>query len=251
MNETKFDSKGGVYSKGRPGYPDAMMQYFLAKGIAGKEKTVADIGSGTGIFTMQISAFANLVYAVEPNHDMRAVAEEKFKAYSNIVSLNASAEKTGISAASVDLITVAQAFHWFDRAVFKNECQRIMKPEGKIVLIWNDRDASTDIVKENFAVNKTYCPNFKGSSNGMDFSKEGFNDFFEGEFDLVEFENDMLYGRDEFIDRNLSSSYAPLKHEKHYNDYIKSLETVFHKYQKNGIVAYPYITRCYMGNVFI
>ena len=249
MNEKKFDSKGGIYAKARPAYPKEVFDYLRSHGLTDRQKIVADIGSGTGIFTTQISDYAKTVYAVEPNNDMRSIAEETFKGCPNIISVQATAENTGLPASSVDFITVAQAFHWFDRFSFKRECQRILKPDGKIVLLWNDRDSENDTVKENFAVNKLYCPNFKGSSNGIDFSKEGFSDFFDGAFDTIEFINEMQYDKTAFIERNLSSSYAPLKYDTQYNAYISALEAVFDRHQTNGTVLYPYITRCYMGKI--
>ena len=249
MNEAKFDHKGSVYAKARPGYPDAIFEYLCSSDAVGANKTVADFGSGTGIFSMQISDFAGTVYAIEPNDDMRRNAEIEFVNYPSITSVNATAENSLLPNSSVDLITVAQAFHWFNRTAFKSECQRILKASGKVFLLWNDRDTTSDIISENFKINKKYCPNFKGSSNGIDFSKEGFLDFFDGEFETVEFPNVLIYTKEMFIGRNLSSSYAPLKSDTQYCDYLSELEALFDKHQRNGNVMYPYITRCYLGMV--
>lgn len=249
MNTNKFDSKGNVYSKARPNYPDALFSYLLAERVINKDTVAADIGSGTGIFTIAMSQFVNSIFAVEPNDDMRFKAEEKYKAIANITSINATAENTSLPDCSVDLITVAQAFHWFDRELFKNECKRILKPNEKVVLVWNDRDIESEIIKDNFAVNKKYCDAFKGSSNGIDFSKDSFCDFFNGDFDIVEFCNNLVYTREDFIARNLSSSYAPKENDIIYNDYVKAVEEVFEKYQVNRTVKYPYITRCYIGTI--
>ncbi len=249
MNTNKFDSKGNVYSKARPSYPDALFSFLLAERVINKETVAADIGSGTGIFTIALSQFVNFVFAVEPNNDMRVKAEEKYKTIANITSINATAESTSLPDNSIDLVTVAQAFHWFDRVVFKHECKRILKPNGKVVLVWNDRDSDSEIIKDNFAVNKKYCEAFKGSSNGIDFSKDAFSDFFSGEFELVEFCNNLVYTREDFIARNLSSSYAPKENDLMYDEYIKSINEVFDKHQTNGTVKYPYITRCYIGTI--
>ena len=249
MNTNKFDEKGKVYAKARPDYPKALFEFLICGRILDKEKAVADIGSGTGIFTTQLSHFAKTVFAVEPNEDMRSKAEDNFRLYPNVRSVNAAAESTSLPDASVDLITVAQAFHWFDRKAFKNECKRILKPNGKILLIWNDRDINSNVIKDNFAVNKIFCPNFKGSSNGIDFSKDAFKDFFDGEYEMTEFDNCLVYDRDAFIARSLSSSYSPKKNDPAYDEYVKALESVFEKHQTNGTLKYPYITRCYIGTV--
>lgn len=251
MNEKKFDAKGSIYVKGRPTYPEQIFEYLIKTNVIKEDATVADIGSGTGIFTLQISPFVNKTFAIEPNDDMRDKAELLYKDFSNIVSVNGTAEATTLENDCVDLITVAQAFHWFERKSFKLECQRILKENGKVFLVWNDRDTSSEIIKDNFEVNKKFCSNFKGSSNGIDFSKDGFKDFFEGEFELVEFKNHLTYDKDTLISRNLSSSYAPKTTDDCYDEYVKAISEVFDKHSENGIVNYPYITRCYIGKVHL
>ncbi len=180
---------------------------------------------------------------------MRTVAEEKYAAHKNIISINGSAENTKLSDKSVDFITAAQAFHWFDRQSFKAECRRILKDNGNILLVWNDRDTENELIRENYDINRRFCPNFKGPSNGIDFSKEAFADFFEGDFIVVEFGNDLIYDENAFVSRCLSSSYAPKPDKKNYNEYVAELQKLFKKYNQNGTVPYPYITRCYIGKV--
>ena len=249
MNEKKFDSKGSVYAKGRPAYPEKMFEYLLDEKMITPNAVIADVGSGTGIFTAQIAPLVSQVFAIEPNADMREKAELCFGEFSNITSVNGSAENTTLPPSSVHLITVAQAFHWFDRDLFKRECKRILTDIGKVLLVWNDRNTSAPIIQDNFAVNEKYCPNFKGSSNGIDFSKDGFRDFFKGEFDLLEFENNFVYDKEAFVSRNLSSSYAPKTGDTYYDDYVKAIIEVFDNRSINGVVDYPYITRCYIGRV--
>lgn len=249
MNEKKFDSKGSVYAKGRPAYPEKMFEYLLDEKMISPHAVIADVGSGTGIFTAQIAPLVSQVFAIEPNADMREKAELRFGEFSNITSINGSAENTTLPPSSVHLITVAQAFHWFDRGLFKRECKRILTDIGKVLLVWNDRNTTAPIIQDNFEINKRYCPNFKGSSNGIDFSVNSFNDFFEGEITLVEFENSLVYDKETFITRNLSSSYAPKVGDAYYDEYVKAIIDVFDKHSANGVVDYPYITRCYIGRV--
>lgn len=249
MNEHKFDQKGGIYSKARPSYPDKLFSYLTGNGYVGKATVIADIGSGTGKFTQQIGRYSEKVFAVEPNDDMRLIAEKNFADCSNIVSVNGSAENTTLSDSSVDFITVAQAFHWFDRKTFKAECRRILRKNGKVLLVWNDRDTDSNLIRENYEINRKFCPNFKGSLNGIDFGKDSFADFFDGDFEVINFRNDLIYDKDAFISRCLSSSYAPNQGDENYNMYVNELRELFEKYSKNSVVPYPYITRCYIGNV--
>lgn len=249
MNEQKFTHKGQVYADARPSYPKELFDYLQERRIITPEGTVADIGSGTGIFTTQIAAYAKTLYAVEPNEDMRRQADAAFRSYPNIVSVNGTAEQTSLQDHSVDCVTVAQAFHWFDRAKFRKECMRILKDHKTVVLVWNDRDPSSKLIQDNYQINSVFCPNFKGSSAGISFLPESFDDFFKLRCEYSEFLNVYRYDISTFLKRNLSSSYAPHKNDIGYTEYVSSLTAVFDKHSVNGIVEYPYITRCYSGEV--
>lgn len=170
---------------------------------------------------------------------MRAVAEEKYAAHKNIISVNGSAENTKLNDKSVDFITAAQAFHWFDRQSFKAECRRILKDNGNILLVWNDRDTENELIRENYDINRRFCPNFKGPSNGIDFSKEAFADFFEGDFIVVEFGNDLIYDENAFVSRCLSSSYAPNPDEKNYNEYVRRAAEALQEIQSKRYSPLP------------
>ena len=249
MNEHKFDKKGEIYSKARPSYPDELFAYLKEQKLILESTVAADIGSGTGIFTEELCPYVSKIFAIEPNDDMRSVAEGKYAVHNNIISVNSSAEDTKLDDKSVDFITVAQAFHWFDRQSFKTECRRILKDGGKILLVWNDRDTGSELIRVNYDINRRFCPNFKGSSNGIDFSKDAFKDFFEGDFDMVQFRNDLIYDENAFVSRSLSSSYAPKPGEEKYDGYIAELQELFKKHSQNDTIPYPYITRCYIGKV--
>ena len=249
MNEKRFDGKGSLYQNARPGYPAGLMTYLTSQKILVQTAAAADIGSGTGIFTRQLAEFVRTVYAVEPNEDMRLKAEAKYGAYPNIISVSGNAEHTSLPDESVDCITAAQAFHWFDRKAFKTECRRILRPGGNIVLIWNDRDDESPVIRENLALNYRFCPGFKGTSAGISFDPENFRDFFEGEFQVTRFDNTLEYAEEMFVSRNLSSSYAPQENTENYHLYIEHLRKLFGSYARNGVIEYPYITRCFVGRV--
>ena len=96
---------------------------------------IADIGSGTGIFSRQLLHNGYNVYAVEPNADMRKKAEEMLSEYQGFVSVDGMDSNTNLPDKSMDHVTAAQAFHWFDADAFKKECRRILKPDGKIIIV--------------------------------------------------------------------------------------------------------------------
>lgn len=249
MNEKLFSGKEKNYAVARPHYPAALFNYMIENHIVKADDTVADIGAGTGIFTCQISEKVKQVYAVEPNEHMRSKGESLTGHIKNILFINATAEHTGIKDNSIDVVTVAQAFHWFDRAAFKKECKRILKPNGKVILIWNNRDENDEIIVKNFEINEFYCKNFRGSSNGFDFGDGSFDDFFADRPKVVSFENILTYDAESFIARNLSSSYAPKETDENYNNYINALKLLFSRYALHGKIRYPYITKCFIGFV--
>ncbi|MCL2702178.1 MAG: class I SAM-dependent methyltransferase [Defluviitaleaceae bacterium] len=251
MNEARFDGMGKEYSQFRPCYPDAFMDYLYSDIGMAECGAVADIGSGTGILTKQLLLKGSRVYAVEPNDSMRAVAEDDLKAFTYFYSYNGTAEDTGLLDGCVDFVTAAQAFHWFDRRRFKAECGRILKPGGKVILVWNRRDESSVLVQETDIIHKEYCPDFKGFSGGMRGAGNAgeFNDFFVNGYEAKVFENGLEYTEQGFIGRNLSASYALKEDNPRYADYIRELKAVFANHSKDGILVMPNQTHSFTGNV--
>lgn len=129
-----FTDKADIYAKYRPSYPNEYIEYLLSANELNENQIVADIGSGTGIFSRQLLDSGLHVIGVEPNDDMRKMAEQSLKRYPRFQSIKATAENTTLKENSVDLVTVAQAFHWFDKEAFKIECQRILKQKQTLLL---------------------------------------------------------------------------------------------------------------------
>ncbi|MDD1370054.1 class I SAM-dependent methyltransferase, partial [Bacillus sp. MHSD17] len=174
-----FTDKADIYAKYRPSYPNEYIEYLLSANELNENQIVADIGSGTGIFSRQLLESGLHVIGVEPNDDMRKMAEQSLKRYPRFQSIKATAEHTTLKENSVDLVTVAQAFHWFDKEAFKIECQRILKQKANVALVWNSRDVTSPIIKENADICEKTCPNFKGFSGGIEETPEMFNSFFK------------------------------------------------------------------------
>ena len=245
-----FTDKAAIYAKYRPSYPDEYVDYLFSVNQLKGNQIVVDIGSGTGIFSNQLLERGLNVIGVEPNDDMRKMAEQSLKQYSRFKSIKATAENTTLKGNSVDLITVAQAFHWFDKKAFKMECQRILKQKANVALVWNSRDLTSPIIKENAEICQKTCSNFKGFSGGIEGTPEVFNSFFkDGKYEFKKYQNDLLFDYESFLGRNLSASYAPKKNDKEYKSFVFLLSELFEKYSKNGKIVLKNITRSYLGNV--
>ncbi len=116
-----------------------MLEFLTSELGLAKDSVIADVGSGTGISSELFVENGNHVYGTEPNKQMREAAERLFKRRKNFVSINATAEDTTLRDRSVDFIVAGQAFHWFDLRKTKTEFRRILRPNGFVILIWNDR----------------------------------------------------------------------------------------------------------------
>ncbi len=249
MNNTdKFSGKAEIYDKSRPNYSTKLIEYLTQN--ADVNMTVADIGSGTGKLAKEFLKLGYKVFCVEPNADMRNLAERNLSGYKGFASVNGTDINTALSDNCVDLITVAQAYHWFDTDGFKSECKRILKPDGLVAIVYNHRVTGSDFVNENAEICKKLCPNFKGFSNK--FSEEAMSRIvflFDNKYKTLHFDNDLVYSKELFIQRMLSASYAPTKSQLYYNEYVTALEDLFNKYSKNNVLILPNETIAYIGTV--
>ena len=246
----KFSSKAQIYAKYRPSYPAEFIDYLYNEACFSDKSTIADIGSGTGILSRLLLEKGSAVYCVEPNKDMRKLASDNLSEFSGYIPISSTAEKTSLSDKSIDYITVAQAFHWFDAEKFKKECKRILNINGKVMLVWNSRVEDDIIVVENYEVCKRFCSNYRDFSGGLNNDDDKIKGFFkDGAYELCTFNNDRKLTLESFIGGSLSSSYAPINGDINYKPFIEGLTELFNKYSKDGILTMPNITRCYIGEV--
>jgi len=136
-----FGAAAEIYERSRPGYPDAAVDWLVPEGAG----TVLDLGAGTGKLTRSLAALGLDVVAVEPLPEMR---ESLAVALPEVRALAGTAEEIPLPDASVDAITVAQAWHWVDPERAKAEAARVLRPGGTLGLIWNRRDERVDWVAQ-------------------------------------------------------------------------------------------------------
>lgn len=252
-NEERFTGKADIYKKFRSSYPKELIDYLYSKVGFSKESVIADIGSGTGIFSRLLLEKGSTIYCVEPNDDMRQTSEEYLKnesGFDDFVILNAPAESTGLPEKSIDFVTAAQAFHWFNMPIFKSECRRILKNDGKVVLVWNSRDYESELIKKDYAIRKKYCVDAKGLGI-TDIPENSRNFFFDETCEEKNFRNDLILDRETYVGMNLSRSYSPSedKHPDKYNGFVRELNNLFNEYNVNGVINFSQYTKCYIGMV--
>ena len=247
-NTKKFNGYAKDYTSGRPSYSKELIDCFYNEYGVSNNSIIADIGSGTGKFAKHLLERKSEVYCVEPNDDMRRMAEAELGEYSNFHSVNGNAENTTLENGSVDYITTAQAFHWFDVNIFKGECSRILRGKGTVFLIWNVRD-DDKLNQELFQIYSGFCPDFKGFSGGMKKDDQRIRDFFDDRYDYVSFDNPLFYDKEKFIARSLSGSYSLKEGDKEYASYIESILDVFDRYSEDGIVSIGHRSVAYIGQI--
>lgn len=246
----RFSNRVENYVKYRPGYPKEFIDYLYTNAGFSRDSIIADIGSGTGILTAFLLDKGSRVVGVEPNKEMRKAAEALLEEYPKFISIDGTAENTGLSDNSVDFVICAQAFHWFDKSACKKEFQRILKPNGKVILVWNKRkvgEAGFSVEYEDLI--SIYANDYSEVNHNLITDIE-FGAFFKnGDYHKVVFRNEQIFDYEGLKGRLLSSSYAPMPGEKNFEPLIMELMMLFNKYAVNGSISFEYDTEGYIGEV--
>jgi len=139
-----FSAGSGAYARGRPSYPLDAVQFLAGELGLGPGKKILDLAAGTGKFTALLVPTGAEVVAVEPVKEM---GDELRSAVDGVEVLEGTAEAIPLPDASVDAVTVAQAFHWFDHEPALAEIARVLRSGGGLAMAWNRRDESVSWVK--------------------------------------------------------------------------------------------------------
>jgi SAM-dependent methyltransferase len=134
----RYAAAAEQYHRHRPSYPPALLDWILASTGRKPPARVADVGCGTGIATRLFAARGFDSIGIDPSAEMLAFARREGRA----LYLRAEAAATGLVAGSIDLVTAAQSFHWFDTASTMAEFRRILRPDGWCAAFWNLRAAT-------------------------------------------------------------------------------------------------------------
>ena len=242
----RFSSRVENYVKYRPDYPPGVLEVLRTRCGLTASTAVADIGSGTGIFTRQLLANGNTVYGVEPNGNMRAAAGEYLAAFPRFHSVDGTAEATTLPARSVGLVAAAQAFHWFDRSRTRAEFARILEPGGFLTLIWNDRllDRTPFLTAYEALLREFGTDYLKVRHQHLDLAQVRA---FVGsdKVSLAILENRQSLEYDGLRGRLLSSSYAPEAGHPMHEPMLRRLREIFDDHQAGGTVSLDYDTQVY------
>ena len=246
----RFSSRVENYVKYRPGYPREVTRLLEEECGLTPSSVIADVGSGTGILSEMFLQKGNTVYGVEPNREMRLAGERQLNTYPNFKSVDGAAEATTLAGGSVDFVTAGQAFHWFERERARSEFQRILRPGGWTVLIWNERKTYTTpflIAYEKMLVD--YGTDYETVNHTLIDDAVVAEFFSPGSFVLKVLKNRQGFDFESLKGRLLSSSYTPEEGHPNYVPMLRELGRIFQANAQSGEVSFDYETKLYYGQL--
>lgn len=245
----KFTDKATTYGKYRPKYPLEIIGYLMACLDLQNDSTIVDIGCGTGILTKELVDYGFKTIGIEPNKSMYNEAKKYLQNY-DCQLINASAENTSLKDNSVDLITVAQALHWFNLDKFINEYRRILKNNGQVAIIYNNIDKSHEIISRYLNVQRLFCPGYNKVTKTL--HDNVYTKMFGGVSGYTEIycSNDQKLSYDEYIGYIESLSYSLSESDSNYTKYRNSLDKIFYDYEEEGKITLPTTTKLVLSKKF-
>lgn len=251
MNYGNFSKKAEIYDTYRPRYSLKYKDYLINEIGISSSSWVADIGAGTGIHSRLLYEISQNLVIIEPDMEMLSVCRKNIPS-EKCIFINSPAEKIDFNYPHVDFITVAQAFHLFERKKCMSEFKKLLKSDGITILVWNSKEHDNDVFETNEKVIKKYCPKYSRKIHARTFDKDTYRGLFESDmysYVRLNHDSDEYLSKETFIKRTLSASYAITSENDLYKEFCSSLEDVFIRYSQNGKIYIPQSTVIYYGKI--
>jgi SAM-dependent methyltransferase len=245
----RFSNRVSFYDSGRPGYPDGAFSWLIDTFGLENAAPVADVGAGTGISASSFLRHGFTVTAVEPNGAMREAAIARLGQDPRFRAVAGSAEATTLPGSSVDVVSAAQAFHWFDHTAFRAECERILKPRGVVALFWNVRRAEGSPFAAGYeALLRAFGTDYLAVRH-ENITEGSLEAFFGRPYEHRAFDNVQKLDLEGLRARLLSSSYVPAARQPAHEPMLAALGALFEEHQRDGKVAMEYDARVYASRL--
>jgi SAM-dependent methyltransferase len=247
---SRFSDRVADYVRYRPDYPPALLEWLREEHGVDASWIVADIGAGTGISSKMFLDAGHRVLGVEPNAPMRAAAERWLGAQTKFTAVDGTAEATTLADASVDLISVAQAFHWFDADKVKTEWSRILGPYGLAAIYWNSRSLAGSRFLEGYeTLLRDYGIDYETVAERHQDDATMLRWFGDGLRGKANFPHMQWLDFDALRGRMLSSSYVPRPDHPNHAPMLAALRNLFDATAIDGRVRFDYDTRVFVGSL--
>ena len=231
-----FGSVADAYDRGRPAYPAEAVAWLTG----GEAKVVLELGAGTGKLTRLLVDAGHAVFATDPDEAMLEVLRERVPEVSARVAV---AEEIPANDRSVDVVVVAQAFHWFDHEVALTEIARVLKPGGHVALVWNSRDERIPWVRRLGDILGRQDSNTSSSQHLVR------SDLF-GVLEETTFKHWQEVNRDSILDLARSRSSFSTMDDVQREEHLAELRAFYDDYGRGmDGMQIPYVTRCYRAAV--
>ena len=231
-----FDTVAGAYDRGRPSYPTAAAEFM----VGADQKTVLEVGAGTGKLTEQLVALGHDVHATDPSSLMLGVLTDRLPGVRTSV---ARAEELPMLDGSVDVVVCAQAFHWFDQEAALAEFARVLRPGGHLALAWNTRDVKVPWVRKLGAIigdqdDDIRVPDSLVRSTSFGFVEESSHRFWQ------------VVIRESLCDMALSRSSVAVLDRPDREAKLAQVRGFYDDYGRGADgMQLPWITRCFRATV--
>ena len=246
----RFSDRVADYVRYRPDYPVALVDWLRREHGVDASWDVADVGAGTGISAKLLLDAGHRVTAVEPNAAMRAAAEQWLGKNPNFRAVDGRADATGLPDASVALIVVAQAFHWFDEVTTRREFARILRPGGLAAIVWNTRHlGGTPFLEIYEALLQRYGTDYTSVAERYADEPRMRAWFGAGFRGAARFDHGQRLDFDALKGRLMSSSYAPPPGHPQHAPMLDALRLLFDATAVDGRIDFTYDTRAYVGTL--
>lgn len=246
----RFSDRVADYVRYRPDYPPALLSWLQDKLGVANAWHVADVGAGTGISSRLFLDAGYRVTAVEPNAAMRTAMVEWLGGFRGFRAVDGSADATGLPEGSVDLVTVAQAFHWFDPESARREFRRILRPRGLAAIWWNSRRLGDTPFLEGYeALLQRHGTDYAAVAERHADDAQMRAWFGAGLRGTARFEHRQRLDFDGLRGRLLSSSYTPRHGHPGHESMMQALQELFDATATDGVVEMDYDTRIFAGEV--
>lgn len=227
-----FARVAAAYERARPGYPVEAVLWLTGEVPC----DVVDLGAGTGKLTRLLAALGHRVVAVEPLGEM---LDHLRAAVPEVTAVAGTAESMPLPDASADVVTCAQAFHWFDHGPALTEIARVLRPGAMVALVWNVRDERIPWIAElsDAMVGRTGVD--RGAIEPIERSG------LYGPVERATFEHVQEVDRETLRELVLSRSYCAVLPEKERAPVFERVDDLFEEHASGGVLLLPYLTECF------